>query len=394
MVKRRQDPAELRERAVRLVQESVRDGRGEWEAMRSIAEKLGVGSPETVRKWVRTAQAGDPVAVKAAADSDEVKRLKAENRELRRTNEILKAAAGFFAAELDRTSLLATAAGWLTALRWRNALLASGPRPKEAKLARLPRLRLAVEQGLEQEWSPEQISHRLRLDHPDDEGMRISHEAIYLSLFRPDRPLERHLGRHLRTGRTIRGPRVAKRSSGRGRLRDMVPITARPAEVEGRQVPRHWEGDLVMGRRPSAVATLVERSSRFLVLVALPDGLASNEVRPHVVTALRSIPSPLRRFLTWDRGREMATHQQLTAETGCPVYFCAPPRSPWQRGTNENTNGLLRHYLGKSADLSIHSQHELDTLAARLNNPPRKVLAWRTPAEVHRENIARMAVAR
>jgi IS30 family transposase len=269
---------------------------------------------------------------------------------------------------------------------------ARAKRPKEAKLARLPQLRRAVEQGLEQEWSPEQISHRLRLDHPEDDEMRISHEGIYLSLFRPDKPLERRLGRRLRTGRTIRGPRVAKRSSGRGRLRNMVPITDRPAEVEGRQVPGHWEGDLVMGRRPSAVATLVERSSRFLVLVALPDGLTSDQVRPHVVTALRSIPPALRRSLTWDRGREMATHQQLTAETDCPVYFCAP-RSPWQRGTNENTNGLLRQYLGKPADLSIHSQTELDTLAGRLNNRPRKVLNWRTPAEVHAENAATMALA-
>ena len=147
-----------------------------------------------------------------------------------------------------------------------------------------------------------------------------------------------------------------------------------------------------MGRRPSAVATLVERSSHFLVLVALLDGLTSDQVRPHVVTALRSIPPALRRSLTWDRGREMATHQQLTAETDCPVYFCAP-RSPWQRGTNENTNGLLRQYLGKPADLSIHSQTELDTLAGRLNNRPRKVLNWRTPAEVHAENAATMALA-
>ena len=265
-------------------------------------------------------------------------------------------------------------------------------RPKEAKLERLPQLRRAVEQGLEQEWSPEQISHRLRMDYPDDDQMRVSHEGIYLSLFQPNKPLDRKLGRRLRTGRTIRGPRVAKRSSGRGRLKNMVPITDRPAEVESRNIPGHWEGDLVMGRRPSAVATLVERSSRFLVLVALPDGLTSDQVRPHVSTALRSIPPALRRSLTWDRGREMATHQQLTAETGCPVYFCAP-RSPWQRGTNENTNGLLRQYLGKPADLRLHSQAELDTLATRLNNRPRKVLGWRTPAEVHLENIARMALA-
>ena len=136
-----------------------------------------------------------------------------------------------------------------------------------------------------------------------------------------------------------------------------------------------------MGRRPSAVATLVERTSRFLVLVALPDGLTSDEVRPHIVTALRAIPTPLRRSLTWDRGREMVTHEQLSAETGCPVYFCAP-RSPWQRGTNENTNGLLRQYLGKPVDLSVYSQSSLDQIAAKLNDRPRKVLDWQSPAEV------------
>lgn len=260
-------------------------------------------------------------------------------------------------------------------------------RPKVAKLARLPRLRSEVERGLELEWSPEQISHRLRLDHPADAEMRISHEAIYLSLFRPDLPLERRLARRLRTGRAIRGPRVAKRSSGRGRIKDMVPITARPAEVEDRKVPGHWEGDLVMGRLPSAVATLVERTSRFLVLVALPDGLASEQVRPYLVGALLDIPSLVRKSLTWDRGREMATHRQLKAEAGCPVYFCAP-RSPWQRGTNENTNRLLRQYLGKSADLSAPSQADLTALATRMNNRPRKVLGWRTPAEVYRDGIA------
>ena len=259
-------------------------------------------------------------------------------------------------------------------------------RPKVAKLTRFPGLRSAVERGLEQEWSPEQISHRLRLDHPGDEDMRISHEAIYLSLFRPDLPLERRLARRLRTGRAIRGPRVAKRSSGRGRIKDMVPITARPAEVEDRKVAGHWEGDLVMGRRPSAVATLVERTSRFLVLVALPDGLTSEQVRPYLVGALLDVPALVRKSLTWDRGREMATHRQLTVEAGCPVYFCAP-RSPWQRGTNENTNRLLRQYLGKTADLNVPSQTDLTALAARMNNRPRKVLDWRTPAEVYRDSI-------
>jgi IS30 family transposase len=264
-----------------------------------------------------------------------------------------------------------------------------GRRPKVAKLAQLPRLRRAVEAGLELEWSPQQISRRLRIEHPDDDTMRVSHETIYLSLFHPAKPLARKLGRRLRTGRTIRGPRIAKRPSGRGRLKGMVSIRNRPAEIESRLVPGHWEGDLVMGRRPSAVATLVERSSRFLVLVALPDGVKAEAVRPHLTRALASIPAPARRSLTWDRGREMASHAQLTADTNCPVFFC-DPHSPWQRGTNENTNRLLRQYLGKAANLGGFSQPELDLIATRLNNRPRKVLGWSTPSEIHARNLARM----
>lgn len=255
-------------------------------------------------------------------------------------------------------------------------------RPKPSKLATSPALREAVEQGLSLEWSPEQISHRLRLDHPHDVLMRISYEAIYLSLFVPHRAvLPRRLTQQLRTGRAMRYPKVARQPSGRGVLRGMVSLHQRPAEADDRTVPGHWEGDLVMGRRPSAVATLVERSSRYLVLVALPDGVKAEAVTPALRDALRSVPPSLRRSLTWDRGREMAAHAHLTAETGCPVYFC-DPRSPWQRGTNENTNRLLRQYLARSDDLRRYDQQRLNDLAARLNNRPRKVLGWRTPAEV------------
>jgi IS30 family transposase len=261
-----------------------------------------------------------------------------------------------------------------------SAAYVRAKRPKVSKLAAHPGLRAAVEQGLRQQWSPEQISCRLRLDHPDDVAMRISHEAIYLSLFVPKRsPLPRHLTQQLRTSRLMRYPKIARQPSGRGQLKDMTSWRQRPAEVADRAIPGHWEGDLVAGRRPTAVATLVERTTRYTVLVALP-GLRAEDVRPVVVDALNAVPATLRLSLTWDRGREMAHHARVTADTGCPVYLC-DPRSPWQRGTNENTNRLLRQYLPKSADLRAYDQQALDDLARRLNGRPRRVLGWRTPAE-------------
>jgi IS30 family transposase len=264
-----------------------------------------------------------------------------------------------------------------------TAAYARAKRPKTSKLAASPALRVAVERGLSLEWSPEQISHRLRLDHPDDPCMRISHEAIYLSLFVPHHaPLPRRLTQRLRTGRAMRYPKIARQPSGRGVLRDMVPLRQRPAEADDRSVPGHWEGDLVMGRRPSAIATLVERASRYTVLVALP-GVKADDVHPAVRDALTALPAHLRRPLTWDRGREMAHHARLTTETSGPVYFC-DTRSPWQRGTNENTNRLLRQYFPRAADLRRHDQAALDDLAARLNGRPRRTLGWRTPEEVYR----------
>ncbi len=219
--------------------------------------------------------------------------------------------------------------------------------------------------------------------------MRVSHETIYLSLFVPARsPLSPRLTQRLRTGRAMRYPKVARQPCGRGRLRGMVPLRERPTEADNRQTPGHWEGDLVMGRRPSAVATLVERSTGYLLLVALPDGLKAQAVQPALRDALHRVPAQLRRSLAWDRGREMATHADLTAATGCPVYFCTP-KSPWQRGTNENTNRLLRQYLARSEDLRGRDQQALDELAARLNNRPRRVLGWRTPAEVYAEATAK-----
>ncbi|AEM83987.1 IS30 family transposase [Streptomyces violaceusniger] len=259
-----------------------------------------------------------------------------------------------------------------------------GRRPKQVKLAQRPALRALVEAKLALCWSPEQIAGWLRRQFPGDASMQISHEAIYLSLYDPRRrqAIDLSLTQRLRSGRPMRRPKIARRPTGRGIIRGMVSITARPTEVEDRKVPGHWEGDLVMGTRPSAVATLVERTSRYTAIVALPDGIKAEQVTPHLTRSLLGIPPQLRRTLTWDRGREMAEHQAITAGTGMPIYLCKP-RSPWQRGTNENTNRLLRQYLPKGADLRTFSQADLDAIAHELNHRPRKTHGYRTPAEVY-----------
>ncbi len=211
----------------------------------------------------------------------------------------------------------------------------------------------------------------------------MSHETIYLSLFVQARgALRRELTRHLRTGRAMRFPRGARARAGQGRgqLVDTVSIRERPPEVEDRAVPGHWEGDLVYGRRPSAVGTLVERTSRYVLLFPLPAGYKGGPTREALAAAIRRLPEQLRRSLTWDHGKEMSDHVRFTVDTGVRVYFC-DPRSPWQRGTNENTNGLLRQYLPRTADLGAYSQADLDAIAAELNGRPRETLGWRSPAE-------------
>lgn len=263
------------------------------------------------------------------------------------------------------------------------AALDRGRRPKPSRLAASARLRAVVESGLDLEWSPQQISARLVLDYPHDTAMRVSHETIYLSIFQSRRKaLRPNLHRQLRSGRTMRLPKVARQPQSRGQLKNMAPIADRPPEVENRIEPGHWEGDLVMGRRPSAVATLVERTTRLVRLVALPDGIKAGPVRDALVADLLNVEPGLRRTLTWDRGREMAEHAAFTKQTGCPVYFC-DPRSPWQRGSNENTNRLLRQYLFKTGNISAHDQEALNRIAARLNGRPRRVLDWRTPSELY-----------
>jgi len=254
-------------------------------------------------------------------------------------------------------------------------------RPKRSKLTDSPRLREVVEDKLARRWSPEQISGWLRRTYPDDLGMQVSHETIYLSLFVQSRgALRRELCEHLRGRRRMRRPRRGSTPEARGRMSDMVMISERPAEVKDRAVPGHWEGDLLLGRRPTGIATLVERTSRYTQLVALPDGHKAEPVRRALAQSIAALPSQLWRSLTWDQGKEMSEHARFTVDSGVQVYFC-DPNSPWQRGTNENTNGLLRQYFPQRSDLAALSQTQLDAVAAELNGRPRKTLGWMTPAE-------------
>jgi IS30 family transposase len=259
--------------------------------------------------------------------------------------------------------------------------------PKPAKLATEPRLRAVVQAKLALRWSPQQIAGWLRVTYPEDPVLRVSHETIYLSLFVQRRGALRHqLHHYLRTGRAMRYPRGKRLPSGRGQLRNTIHISQRPAEAADRAVPGHWEGDLVFGRWPSAVGTLVERHSRYVLLFPLPEGVTAQQVRPALTAAVLRLPQQLRRSLTWDHGREMAEHLQFTVESGVQVFFC-DPRSPWQRGTNENTNGLLRQYLPKSSDLRGFDQAALDAIAAELNGRPRQTLGFKTPLQALAEAL-------
>jgi len=239
-------------------------------------------------------------------------------------------------------------------------------------------------------WSPQQIAGRLRIDYPDDPEMRVSHETIYQSLFVQARgALRKELTACLRTGRTQR--RGLRRTNPGGQLLDMLLISERPAEVEDRAVPGHWEGDLVIGKGSrSAIGTLVERQTRFVMLVDLREGRLAEQFRGQLTDKIVELPEQLRRSLTWDRGKEMAEHVQFSVDTGVKVYFC-DPRSPWQRATNENSNGLLRQYFPKGTDLSVHDRARLDEVEAELNGRPRQTLGWMTPSEAFARAVAMTA---
>jgi IS30 family transposase len=255
-------------------------------------------------------------------------------------------------------------------------------RPQPCKLATHRRLRAMVAAKLQQEqWSPEQISGWLKTTYPNDAEMQVSHETIYRTLFIQSRgALRKELAKHLRTGRVIRRPAGTRLPDGRGGRPGILNISERPAEAVDRAVPGHWEGDLVFGKRMSPVATLVERSTRFVMLVALPGGHKADLVADALAAKITTLPAALTRSLTWDQGHEMAEHIRFTQETGVEVYFC-DPRSPWQRGSNENTNGLLRQYLPRTLDFRTLTQTDFDTIADKLNGRPRQTLGFKTPSQ-------------
>jgi len=267
------------------------------------------------------------------------------------------------------------------AVKAHQRAISATARPKLGKLAGASRLRSEVEAGLIARWSPRQISARLRIDHPDDLEMRISPETIYQSLYVQSRgELRRQLTANLRTGRTKRRPNGGEIGQ-RGKIKDMVLISQRPAEIEDRAVPGHWEGDLILGKNGrSCIATLVERQTRYVMLARLGTDRTSERVVAALKDRVQQLPKHLALSLTWDQGKELSAHATFSIQTGIDIYFC-DPHSPWQRGSNENTNGLLRQYLPKGTDLAAHSQLDLDQIAAELNGRPRETLGWMKPAE-------------
>ncbi len=261
-------------------------------------------------------------------------------------------------------------------------------RPKPCRLTRCPQLRQRVEEKLIEDWSPEQIAGWLKRTWPEDESLRVSHETIYRSLFIQARgALKKELTQYLRSRRTIRRSRHASlKGRGGGQINDVISIRERPASVEDRAVPGHWEGDLIARSKNTHIATLVERHSRY-VMLAKVSSKDTETVVSTLIEHARKLPTELYKSLTWDRGLEMADHKRFTLATDIAVYFC-DPKSPWQRGSNENTNGLLRQYFPKRTDLSVHSQEHLDKIARKLNTRPRKTLEFATPAETLNAGVA------
>jgi IS30 family transposase len=269
-----------------------------------------------------------------------------------------------------------------------NNAWARAKRPKRCKLALNRRLARLVAVKLRLEWSPEQIAGWLKRAHPGDESNQVSHETIYRSLYVQARgALKKELIQHLRTQRTMRRSRSgSKGGEGQGQIKDMITISERPASVEDRAVPGHWEGDLLAGSKNTHIATLVERHTRY-VMLAKVNGKDTKTVVTALIKQARKLPRELYKSLTWDRGKELSDHQRFTLATDIDVYFC-DPQSPWQRGSNENTNGLLRQYFPKGTDLSVHSQRHLNNVACQLNDRPRKTLGFYSPAEKFNECVA------
>ena len=311
------------------------------------------------------------------AEREEVSRGLAEGRSVRAIAAQLGRSPSTVCREVGRNGgRVAYRAERAEARAWQR-----GRRPKAVKLAVQHGLRAVVEDRLGLQWSPQQISAWLPVAFPGRVEMRVSHETIYMSLFVQGRgALRKDLARELRRGHVNRRPRGFSPITSQGRLRDIVPISARPAEAADRAVPGHWEGDLLLGTSTSCIATLVERHSRFVMLVRIPGRRTSPEVTAALATKIQQLPAALFRSLTWDQGKEMAEHAKFTVDTGVQVYFC-DPRSPWQRGSNENTNGLLRQYFPKGKSMAGYTQADLDNVADRLNGRPRQTLGWKTPSQ-------------
>ena len=370
-------------------QQEIWDRLAAGESMRSIARSIHKGQA-TVRDLIAKSGGIRPVTPSrwselrlSLVEREEISRGLARGESARRIAERLGRAPSTISREIARNGGAGYRACDAEAFARRRAR-----RPKRAKLARCRRLRRVVEAKPALEWAPQQIAAWLAEEYPSDPEMRVSHETIYMSLFIQGRgALRQELHRSLRTGRAIRRPRGTRQPDGRGILRDMVLISERPAEVKDRAVPGHWEGDLIFGKRMTAIGTLVERSTRFVMLFALPDGHTADKVRVSMAKQIRRLPAELRRSLTLDQGREFAEHIAFKVDTGVQVYFC-DPKSPWQRGSNENTNGLLRQYFPKNTDLSVHTQAQLNAVARRLNGRPRQTLGWKPPSKALAEAVA------
>jgi IS30 family transposase len=355
-----------------------------------------VGSTDGARRWFRVAggvKGNGPGAVSgrylSLAEREEIAVGLARGDSYR----VIGARIGRPASTVSREVSRNGPPGPYRAVRAQALAELRGRRPKEAKLAGSGELRCWVQEHLQKRWSPEQISRRLVKEFPGRPEMRVSHETIYQSIYVQGRgALRRELAASLRTGRALRRPR-RKEGERRGKIPGMVNISERPAEAADRAVPGHWEGDLLVGAHGrSAIGTLVERTTRFTMLVPLPAGTDAAAVADALTPVIAGLPGALRRSLTWDQGREMRSHAQIAVASDCEIYFC-DPHSPWQRGSNENTNGLLRQYFPKGTSLAGHSPAHLAAVADELNGRPRKTLGWKTPAEALAEIVDHDAAA-
>ncbi len=365
------------------VKDAIWEVRAEGLSEAEVGRRLGLPK-RTVSKYlermggIRPRARRRPERCLALAEREEISRGIARGESARDIGRNLGRSHTTISREINRCGgrrrYRAHAAEWAA---WRRAR-----RSRPTKLELCPELRELVIERLGQDHSPQQISGWLRLSFPDNDEMQVSHETIYRALYVQARgSLRRELTRHLRTRRQKRFARAhSGHGQGPGRIAGMVMISERPPEVSDRAVPGHWEGDLLMGTRDSAIATLVERQTRYCQLVALPEGTNAEPVCEALKASVTTLPAQLRQSLTWDQGKEMADHRRFSVETGVEVYFC-DPRSPWQRGSNENTNGLLRQYFPKGKSLAAVTQADLDEVARKLNDRPRQTLGFRTPAE-------------